>query len=40
MNNVMKTVKCLKVPGLLLEGISETVANKAKEQKDGFSRIY
>ena len=38
-NNVMKIVKCLKVSGLLVEGISKTIENKAKEQRDGFSSI-
>ena len=36
MNYVMKIVKSLKGPGLLIKGVSETVKSKAKEQKGGF----
>ena len=32
----MKIVKSLKESGLLIEGISETTKNEAKEQKGGF----
>ena len=36
MNYVMKIVKSLKGPGLLIKGVSETVKSKPKEQKGGF----
>ena len=36
MNDVMKIVKSLEESGLLLQGISETIKNEAKEQKGGF----
>ena len=36
MNNVMKIFKSLKESGLLIKSISETIKNKAKEQKGGF----
>ena len=32
----MKIVKSFEESGLLIKGISETIENKAKEQKDGF----
>ena len=33
---VMKIVKPLEESGLLIQGISETIKNEAKEQKGGF----
>ena len=36
MNNTMKMVKSLEEPGLLIKGISKTIKNKAKGQKEGF----
>ena len=36
MKDIIKTVKSLEDSGLLLEGVSETVQNEAKEQKGGF----
>ena len=34
--NILKIVKSLEDSGLLLEGVSETITNEAKEQKGGF----
>ena len=39
MEDIMKIVKSLEEPGLLLKGISETIKNEAKEQKWGFLPI-
>ena len=36
MEDIMKMVKSLEDYGLLLKGVSETIQNKAKEQKGGF----
>ena len=36
MKDIIKIVKSLEDSGLLLEGVSETVRNEAKEQKGGF----
>ena len=36
MEDLIKIVKSLKDSGLLLKGITETVQNDVKEQKDGF----
>ena len=36
MNDIMKIVKCLKESGLLIKGITKTIKNEAKEQKQGF----
>ena len=36
MEKIIKIVKSLEVSGLLLEGVSETTKNEAKEQKEGF----
>ena len=36
MKDILKIVKSLEDPGLLLEGVSETIKNEAKEQKGGF----
>ena len=35
-NAIMKIVKSLEESGLLIKGVSETIKNKAKEQKGGF----
>ena len=37
MEDIMKKVKSLEQSGLLIKGMSETIKNEAKEQKDGFS---
>ena len=39
MKNILKIVKSIEVSGLLLEGVSETIKNEAKEQKEGFLSI-
>ena len=36
MKNIIKIVKSLEDPGLLLEKVSEAIQNEAKEQKGGF----
>ena len=36
MNDIMKIVKCLKGSGLLIKGITKTIKNEAKEQKQGL----
>ena len=36
MEDVLKIVKSLEDSGILLEGVSETIKNEAKEQKGGF----
>ena len=36
MEDITKIVKSLEDSGLLLEGVSETIQNEAKEQKGGF----
>ena len=36
MEKIIKIVKSLEVSGLLLEGVSQTTKNEAKEQKEGF----
>ena len=36
MEYIIKIVKSLEDSGLLLKGVSETVQNEVKEQKDGF----
>ena len=36
MEDILKIVKSLEDSGLLLEGVSETMKNEAKEQKGGF----
>ena len=38
-NNILKIVKSLEDSGLLLEGVSETIKNEAKEQKEGFLSV-
>ena len=36
MEDILKIVKSLENSGILLEGVSETIKNVAKEQKGGF----
>ena len=36
LNDIRKIVKSLKESGLLIRDVSETVENKANEQKEGF----
>ena len=36
MNDIMKIVKSHEESGFLIKGLSETIKNEAKEQKDGF----
>ena len=38
MNDIMKTVKSLEESGLLIIGVSETIANEAKGQKKRISQ--
>ena len=40
MNDILKIVKSFENSGLLLEGISETIKNEAKEKKDNFLVCY
>ena len=39
MNHIMKIVKSLEDTGLLIEGVTKAIKNKAKEQKGGFLAI-
>ena len=36
MEDITKIVKSLEESGLLIKGVSETIQNEAKEQKEGF----
>ena len=36
MKDIIRIVKSLEDSGLLMEGVSETIQNEAKEQKGGF----
>ena len=36
MKNIIEIVKSLEDSGLLLKGVSETIQNEAKEQREGF----
>ena len=36
MNDIMKTVKSLEESGLVINGVSQTMKNEAKEQKGGY----
>ena len=36
MNDIMKITKSLDASGLLIKGVSETIKNEAKEQKEEF----
>ena len=40
MENILKTVKSFVDSELLLEGVSETIKNEAKEQKEGFLSMF
>ena len=40
MNGIMKTVKLREESGLLIKGVSETIKNEAKEEKEDFSECY
>ena len=37
--DIIKIVKSLEESGLLIKGVSKTIENKAKEQKDRFLRM-
>ena len=39
MNDIIKIIKALENSGVLLEGVSKTIQNEAKEQKGGFLSI-
>ena len=39
MEDIIKIVKSLEDPGLLLKRVSETIQNEAKEQKEWFLSI-
>ena len=36
MDDILKIVKSLEDSGVLLKGVSETIQNEAKEQREGF----
>ena len=36
MNDIMKIVKALENPNVLLKGVTKTIKNETKEQKGGF----
>ena len=36
MNDIMKIIKALDNPGILLKGVSKTIKNETKEQREGF----
>ena len=38
MNDILKIAKSLEECGLLVKGVSQTIKNDAKEQKEGFLR--
>ena len=40
MNDIMEIVNSLEESGLLIKSISETIKNKAKEQKEDFLECY
>ena len=39
MEEIIKIVKSIEDSGLLLKGVSETIQNEGKEQKEGFLRM-
>ena len=39
MNDIMKIIKSLEEPGLLINSVSETIKNEAKQQKGGFLSV-
>ena len=40
MNDIMKRVKSLEESGLLIKDVSQTIKNKAKEQRGGFLSMF
>ena len=40
MKDIMKIIKSLEDSGLLIKGVSETIQNEAKEQKQDFFQCY
>ena len=36
MNHIMKIIKSLEEPSLLIKGVTETIKNEVKRQKRGF----
>ena len=36
MNDIIKIIKALENSGILLKGVSKTIKNETKEQKEGF----
>ena len=40
MKDIMEIVKSFEDSGLLIKGVSETIKNKAKEQKEDFPKCY
>ena len=36
MNDIIKIIKALENSGILIKGVSKTIKNEAKEQRDGF----
>ena len=36
MNDIMKNIEALENSGILLKGVSKTIENETKEQRDGF----
>ena len=40
MEDILKIVRSIEDPGLLLKGVSETIQNKAKEQKEDLLVCY
>ena len=36
MNHIMKIIKSLEEPSLLIKGVSETIKDEVKRQKEGF----
>ena len=40
MEDIIKIVKSLEDSGLLLKGVTETVQNEVKEQKEGFLSMF
>ena len=39
-NDIMRIVKFLEESGLLIKGVSETITNEAKEQKQEFLTMF
>ena len=40
MNNIIKIIKPLEESGLLIKGVSETIKNEAKNEKEDFLEGY